>query len=99
MNELITATLKSKNDVKLLFLFPEILMNEFEINIVNWIRLYLTRYNRPPSLDRLTQKFTNFVTIESDDPIDDVFDRTLLSKRSNITLEYISKINNFLEDG
>lgn len=92
MNELITASLK-RRDVQSLLSFPEALMSDFEREMIDWIRKYAFRYNRLPSLLRLTQKFQDFAPIKSNDPLEDIFDECISRKKIGLSQSFVNKIN------
>lgn len=98
MNTLITKSLESE-DVHLLFGFPRDLLSGFEKKVVQWIVDYTARHAKPPTLDRLEEEFDTFVPKESDDPLTDIYDRTLKRKRNIFAREYMTTIQDDLKKG
>lgn len=91
MNALITKALETK-ELQPLFDFPEVLQNKFERSVVAWISIYTKDYGVPPTMDRLTKHFPEFIPLDTADPIDDVYDQDLLSKKRSVAAESTSRI-------
>lgn len=98
MNTLITSSLESQ-DVHLLLRFPEVLQSESERKITEWIRNYIARYSKPPTLSRLSSEFETFVPIISADPLGDIYEQCLTKKRNLYTREYLMSIQDELKRG
>ena len=93
MNKLIVASLKSKN-VERLLRFPHKLMEPFELEIIEWIAEYASKYGEIPTVERLTEDFEDFIPIELEPPfvIDDIADRTLERKKNSYFISQMSSI-------
>jgi hypothetical protein len=91
MNTLITACLQSK-DLQLLVDFPTAMMSELESKICTWVFKYVTDNGSPPTIERLAKAFPDFLPLDSDDPLNDLFEQAILRKRREISLLFASKI-------
>jgi KaiC/GvpD/RAD55 family RecA-like ATPase len=98
MNTLITASLNA-GDVHLLFGFPRELVTPYEGKVVQWVVDYTARYGSPPTLERLESEFGSFIPLESEDPLGDIYDRTLTKKRNIFVREYMTTIQDELKSG
>lgn len=98
MNRLITSSLKL-SDVHLLFSFPKELMSKHERTVVEWITNYTSHYGCPPSMERVEKEFSAFISIESTDPLADIYDTTLIRKRNIFVREYLTSIQKELKSG
>ena len=77
MNELITAAIKAKSSASLLE-FPKRLLLDVEIEIVDWIIDYESKYNELPTIDVLTKNFESFIPLPTKGiPLQAVYDSTL----------------------
>lgn len=98
MNTLVTASLCSE-DVHLLLSFPVELLSENEKKTIDWIGTYLSRYSKPPTVERLCEQFDTFVPQQSSDPLGDVYERTLTKKRNRYARQYLMEIQDKLKSG
>jgi archaellum biogenesis ATPase FlaH len=98
MNTLIVSSLAT-GDVGMLFGFPRTLMSEREIEIVDWIIDYTSKYRHPPDINRLMAVFDTFVPTTTTAPIGDTYDRTLQRKRNHYARTYLSNIQEDLKKG
>jgi predicted ATP-dependent serine protease len=97
VNELITATIRD-GDVQTLNDFPTELMNEFETEIVTWISEYARKYAKLPKLERIERHFPHFIPLSSVDPIGDIFDRTVLTKKRSVATGLIAELTEQMRD-
>lgn len=88
-NTLVTKSLEVK-DVSYLLDFPREFLKKQEEEWVKWILEYNMEYGIPPTVKRLTKEFPLFVDIDSDDPVGDIYDQTLRSKKNMYTREYLT---------
>lgn len=98
MNELITCSLIEGN-VSLLLQFPKVLLTKFETEVVEWIVGYLGKYRKPPTPERLREQFDMFVPIVSSDPLEDIYEQSLIKRRNIHAREFILGIQDRLKDG
>ena len=98
MNALITKALDEGN-VTHLFNFPERFMSSYQREMVKWIKDYLNRYGLPPRLSRFKAEFEMFSIVECDDPLGDIYDRTLVEERNIYTRNFLMSIQDKLKAG
>jgi hypothetical protein len=98
MNELITRSLQLRKLERVLT-FPEPLMNDFEKEIVLWIKQYAFRYNKMPSLSRFKRQFSSFAAIASHDPLEDILDECIRRKKQILAQAFVNKINITIQEG
>lgn len=88
-NTFVTKSLEEK-DVSFLLNFPRRFLKKQELDWVDWILEYNMEYGAPPTIKRFKKEFSLFVEIDSDDPIADVFDQTIKSKKNMFTREFLT---------
>lgn len=98
MNTLITASLNGGN-VSLLFGFPKELLSPREVKILTWVETYTARFGSPPSVDRLVEEFDTFVPVASEDPLGDIYERTLIKMRNHYARKYLISVQDRLKAG
>lgn len=99
MNKLITASLMCKN-ISFLAKVPVSLLNKTEEKWVSWINEYSIKFGVPPTLDRFQTEFTaSFVTVETDDPLRDVFEQEVAEKKNGYVRSYIQRHQEELRNG
>lgn len=98
MNALITKCLETSS-IGLLYSFPEKMMTKKEKEVVGWIIDYTSKYSRPPSMKRLLENFNTFVPVSNEDPLGDIYERTLVRKRNLHTRQYLMDIQEKLKSG
>lgn len=98
MNELIIKSLSEKN-LSFLLKIPYEMLNEFEKKIIDWIKLYSTKYIEIPTVKRLLEEFDFFIEVPAVDPIEDIFDRTIIQKRNIFFVELINSNQKKIRDG
>lgn len=97
MNSLITKALET-GELQLLFDFPRSLENKFEQEIITWISIYTRDHGSPPTVERLTKEFSDFLPIRTKDPISDLYNQELLSKKRLLASDRVTKIVEQMED-
>ena len=87
MNKLITASLVAK-DISKLVEFPHEILGEYELGIIKWILEYSSKYGEPPTVERLEEEFTRFISYSFDvvPPLGDIYDQTLQAKVNDYVL-------------
>lgn len=92
MFELITQALEEKK-VDFLVKFPRFLMDDTEVQVVEFILAYVTKHGEPPSVTRVSREFDTFTSItpEVKTPITDTYDLELEAKRANHAANVLSK--------
>jgi hypothetical protein len=98
MNELITRSLASQSTTFLLRI-PDPMLNDVERRWVRWIRDYIVEYGVTPTLERFVNAHPHFIPLANDDPLADVFDRTLVMKKNALFIETINENQKALRDG
>lgn len=82
MNRLFTKAIE-EGKASYMFRVPPVLLTDLEAKIVNWTRAYIVTYGVAPTIARLSTEFKFFVAESSTDPIEDIFN-TELATRKNI---------------
>lgn len=98
MNKLITKSLQSSK-VSFLFRVPEVLLNELEKKILEWIRGYVLKFGVPPTVERLEEEFKFFLPEYSSDPLEDLFLLEMVTKKNIFVRTEISKNQEYLLKG
>lgn len=99
MNKLVTMSLVSQ-DVGYLLPFRRTLLNKIELSWLDWIGAYVTKYGKPPTLERFEKEFSeNFSAVTSPDPLQDIFEQTFVEKRNLYVRTTISKHATELKEG
>lgn len=75
------------------------LQTKQEIKWFAWIASYLQTHGTPPTLDRFCLEFTDFIPIETKDPLQDVFFLEIGSRRNSIVREWIIANTENLREG
>lgn len=83
----------------LLLNFPTELMGEAEKKQVAWVIRYISKFGKPPGLERFMREFDYFVPLRSKLPIGDTYEQTLIRKRNHYTREYLLGIQDQLKKG
>lgn len=97
MNTLITKALES-GQLQELFDFPKDLQNSFEQGVISWISLYTRDHGVAPSVERLVKQFPEFFPMRSRDPIGDLYNQELLSKKRVVAADKVSRLVDNLRD-
>jgi len=90
MNKLITKSLELGRTSLLFRVAPE-LLTELEIKIVEWIRQYILKYGVNPTLQRVVDEFAYFMPEMSSDPIEDIFESELITRKNIFVRTEFSK--------
>lgn len=98
MNKLITKSLQTSDADFLLQVTPQ-LQTKQEVKWFNWIAQYLQTHGTTPTLDRFCIEFSDFIPIESQDPLQDVFLLEVGSRRNSIVREWIIANTENLREG
>lgn len=98
MNQLLTKSLEV-GDVHLLFSFPKELLSPHEKKLVTFISDYIAKYGVPPKVERLGEVFETFIPSSSEDPLGDIYDRTLTKKRNVFAREYLMSVQDSWKKG
>jgi len=99
MNKLITCSLEN-GKLNFLTKVPKTLLNKTEIKWVDWIREYSLRFGVPPTLERFQDEFiSSFVSVESADPLADVFEQEVTEKKNMYVRNYIQQHQEELRNG
>lgn len=99
MNKLITRSLEN-GTLNFLTKVPKTLLNKTEIKWVDWIREYSLRFGVPPTLERFQDEFiSSFVSVESADPLADVFEQEVTEKKNMYVRNYIQQHQEELRNG
>lgn len=98
MNALVTRSLEDE-DVHLLFNFPREMVTKTEKRILEWVSTYTARFGSPPSMARLQTEFDTFIPIHSTDPLEDIYEQTLVRKRNIYVRTYITREQENLKAG
>lgn len=99
MNKLITCSLEN-GKLNFLTKVPKTLLNKTEIKWVDWIREYSLRFGVPPTLERFQNEFiSSFVSVESADPLADVFEQEVTEKKNMYVRNYIQQHQEELRNG
>jgi len=78
---------------------PPTMQTKQEIKWVSWIRNYFNDFGSPPTIERFCNEFTDFVFVESKDPIADVFAMEIGLRRNTIMREWVIANTEELKDG
>lgn len=98
MNELLTKAFDTRKFDKV-FSFPEILMNDFEREMLSWLRHYALKYGNLPTQVRFSRQFPAFAPIESEDPASDILDECVRRKKQALAQVYVTQINAAIQEG
>lgn len=92
MNELITAALNA-GDLGPLVDFPPFLLNEWELEIMQWIFEYKREFGKVPTVDRVCKKFPSFVPISDEIPLPllDIAKMMLATKRNAYAATHLAE--------
>lgn len=78
---------------------PPTMQTKQEIKWISWIRNYFNDFGSPPTIERFCNEFTDFVFVESKDPIADVFAMEIGLRRNTIIREWVIANTEELKDG
>lgn len=78
---------------------PPTMQTKQEIKWISWIRNYFNDFGSPPTIERFCNEFTDFVFVESKDPIADVFAMEIGLRRNTIMREWVIANTEELKDG
>lgn len=88
MNRLIGKSLET-SVLDYILQIPQTMQTKQEIKWISWIRNYFNDFGTPPTLERFCNEFTDFVFVESKDPIADVFAMEIGLRRNTIMREWV----------
>lgn len=100
MNQLLTHSLQIK-DLDAIMRFPQELLTENDRKVLAWVSSYAGKYKTPPTVERLTAQFPEFVPIEVDDPdqpIGDTLDTAIEERRKEIVRRDLNQILSELDE-
>lgn len=60
---------------------------------------YTSRYGKPPTLERLSERYETFVPVKTSDPLGDTYDQALRKRRNLYVREYMTKVQAELKAG
>lgn len=98
MNSLITKSLE-ESELRWLLDFPKEIMKPVERLMVDWIQDFTVRYGEPPRITRFTGEFELFIPLFSEDPLGDIYQRTLKRKRNLYTRDFLMEMEESLKRG
>jgi replicative DNA helicase len=92
MNQLITAAIAVSN-IEPLVSFPRPLLNDFEVEVVDWVLSFYKKHGAIPTLPRLQTEYPHFMPIEeAGAPITDIYEQTLKRKRKEFAIGRVAEI-------
>lgn len=98
MNKLITKSLEEKS-VNLLLTMPEAILNRPEKRWITFIKTFVASYNTPPTIDRLEKEFNDFIPVQEEGPLFDIYLQEIAQRRNAITREEIIRHQETLRNG
>jgi len=98
MNKLITKSLAELN-ADFIMQIPLELQTKQEMKWFKWIKDYIATFGQPPTLDRFCIEFSDFVSIETNDPLKDVFFLDVGFRRNSLVREWIIANSESLREG
>lgn len=98
MNKLITKSLAELN-ADFIMQIPLELQTKQEMKWFKWIKDYIATFGQPPTLDRFCIEFGDFVSIETNDPLKDVFFLDVGFRRNSLVREWIIANSEALREG
>lgn len=98
VNRLFTKSLAS-GDVGYLITMPNNILTKPEKKWLDFVKEYTTKYNVPPTVERLESEFSDYMPVYTVDPLGDVYIQEVGQRRNTLVREFLIKEQGNLQDG